>query len=178
MQEETRHFTTQLAVIGSGIAGFAAAIFAVNRKITTAQIGNTGAVAYTTGYLDLLGKEDKAQTAVTDPWQALEALRNSQPNHPLSRVPVADIHRGFDEFTAFLGECGLAYSQPKESNHHRPDPGWHPEADALRPGHHGRRTTGLCRRETLRHRRFYRIKRLQRPPGGCQSARPLAGPWH
>ncbi len=55
MKEEARNFETDLAVIGSGIAGFAASIFAVNRKINCAQVGNTGAVAYTTGYLDLLG---------------------------------------------------------------------------------------------------------------------------
>lgn len=116
MKEQTRHFTTQLAVIGSGIAGFAASIFAVNRKIATAQIGNTGAVAYTTGYLDLLGKQDDAAITVTDPWQALENLRKAQPKHPLSRIPTADIHRGFDEFTAFLGECGIAYSRPGVKN--------------------------------------------------------------
>jgi glycerol-3-phosphate dehydrogenase subunit B len=116
MQEEVRQFTSQLAIIGSGLAGFAASIFAVNRKITTAQIGNTGALAYTTGYLDLLGKMDNTPTSVTDPWQALEKLRKDQPRHPLSRVPTSDIHRGFEEFTAFLGECGLAYSRPGKSN--------------------------------------------------------------
>ena len=55
MSDEARHFTTELAVIGSGLAGFAASIFALKRNIKTAQIGNTGAIAYTTGYLDLLG---------------------------------------------------------------------------------------------------------------------------
>ena len=116
MKEEIRHFTTQLAVIGSGIAGFAASIFAVNRKIATAQIGNTGAVAYTTGYLDLLGKRDGAPAAVIDPWQALEDLRGTQPDHPLSRIAITDIRQGFDEFTAFLGACGLAYSRAGDRN--------------------------------------------------------------
>ncbi len=116
MKEETRNFTTQLAVIGSGIAGFAASIFALNRQIATAQIGNTGAVAYTTGYLDLLGKLDESAAAVTDPWQALAELRKSQPAHPLSRIPAAEIRRSFDEFTAFLGECGIAYSRSFENN--------------------------------------------------------------
>ncbi len=116
MKEETRHFNTQLAIIGSGIAGFAASIFAVNRKIATAQIGNTGALAYTTGYLDLLGKQDDEQAAIADPWRALEELRKNQPNHPLSRIPTADIHNGFDEFTAFFGEYGLAYSRPGANN--------------------------------------------------------------
>jgi len=116
MPEETRHFTTQLAVIGSGIAGFAASIFALNRHITTAQIGNTGAVAYTTGYLDLLGKLDETAESVTDPWQALKILRTTQPKHPLSRIDEADIHQGFAEFTAFLAAEGIAYSTPGKTN--------------------------------------------------------------
>jgi glycerol-3-phosphate dehydrogenase subunit B len=111
-----RHFTTQLAVIGSGIAGFAASIFAVNRKIATAQVGNTGAVAYTTGYLDLIGKLDGTPGVVGDPWQALQRLREIEPKHPLCRVAAGDVRQAFAEFTAFLGECGLAYSTPGAGN--------------------------------------------------------------
>jgi glycerol-3-phosphate dehydrogenase subunit B len=113
---EPRHFTTQLAVIGSGIAGFAASIFAINRKIVTAQVGNTGAVAYTTGYLDLIGKLGGAAGLVTDPWQALASLRETEPEHPLCRVPADDIQQAFTEFTGFLGACGLTYSAPGRSN--------------------------------------------------------------
>ncbi|KJS02560.1 MAG: hypothetical protein VR65_05050 [Desulfobulbaceae bacterium BRH_c16a] len=116
MKEEVRNLTTQLAVIGSGIAGFAASIFAVRRNIAVAQIGNTGAVAYTTGYLDLLGKEDGSPAAVIDPWQALDTLAATQPDHPLAKIPAADIRRSFTEFTAFLGECGIAYGKPQDHN--------------------------------------------------------------
>lgn len=116
MKDEPRNFTTKLAIIGSGIAGFAASIFAVNRKIYTAQIGNTGAVAYTTGYLDLLGKLRETTEAVTDPWLALEELRTNEPNHPLSGISAADIHQGFTEFTTFLSDCGIAYTRPGKTN--------------------------------------------------------------
>lgn len=116
MTQRVRHFTTQLAVIGTGIAGFAASIFALNRNLATALVGNTGAVAYTTGYLDLLGRPDGSSASVADPWQALELLRTTQPKHPLSRVAVADIHQGFEQFTAFLGESGIAYSHPGDRN--------------------------------------------------------------
>jgi glycerol-3-phosphate dehydrogenase subunit B len=115
MNDEPRHFSTQLAVIGSGIAGFAASIFALKRKIATAQVGNTGSVAYTTGYLDLIGKLDGG-SVVDNPWQALDRLRATEPRHPLSRVSAPDIERAFGEFTAFLGECGLAYSAPGRHN--------------------------------------------------------------
>ncbi len=116
MIEQPRIFATELAVIGSGIAGFAASVFAVNRKISTALAGNSGAVAYTTGYLDLLGKLDGSPATITDPWHALEQLREAQPGHPLSRVAVADIRRGFDEFTTFLGETGIVYSRAGAGN--------------------------------------------------------------
>ena len=116
MKEDARFFKTDLAIIGSGIAGFAASIFALNRKINTAQIGNTGAVAYTTGYLDLLGKVAGSTGTVDNPWQALDQLREQQPDHPLSSIPANDIQRGFNEFTSFLGECGIAYTTPQQSN--------------------------------------------------------------
>ncbi len=116
MNEGLRHFTVQLAVIGSGIAGFAASVFALNRNISTAQTGNTGALAYTTGYLDLLGRLDGATAAVDDPWQALDELRATSPDHPLCRVPAAEIRHGFEEFTTFLGEHGIAYAGPGDRN--------------------------------------------------------------
>ena len=117
MKEEIRNITTQLAVIGSGIAGFAASIFALQRKIATAQIGNTGAVAYTTGYLDLLGHTvGSPGFSVADPWVALQSLATTQPNHPLTKIDPADIRQSFTQFTAFLGECGIAYSEPQDTN--------------------------------------------------------------
>ena len=116
MRGQPRDLTTQLAVIGSGMAGFAASIFAVNRNITTTLVGNAGALAYTTGYLDLLGRLDGSPAAVTDPWQALENLRETQTRHPLSRIAITDIRRSIDEFAAFLGEAGMTYSRPGKHN--------------------------------------------------------------
>lgn len=116
MTQDTRHFTTELAVIGSGLAGFSASIFALNRGICTAQVGNTGAVAYTTGYLDLLGKLDGATGVVADPWLALQSLRDSAPKHPLCGVSEADIRQAFTEFTTFLGEFGVSYNPPGTHN--------------------------------------------------------------
>ena len=95
MKEEIRHFDTELAVIGSGIAGCAASIFALNRGIKTAQVGNTGAVAYTTGYLDLLGAIEGSAAAVDNPWDGLEQLKKSQPDHPLSRIACSGYDRRF-----------------------------------------------------------------------------------
>ncbi len=117
MKQEARHFETDLAVIGSGLAGFAASTFALNRGIRTAQAGNTGAVAYTTGYLDLLGRVNSTDTCpLTDPWAGLHELAITQPRHPLARVPEYAIRAAFQEFTAFLGDCGILYSQAGATN--------------------------------------------------------------
>ena len=117
MNDEARHFTTELAVIGSGLAGFAASIFALKRNIKTAQIGNTGAIAYTTGYLDLLGSlAPESSTPIDDPWRGIERLQRTQPDHPLSRISKKDIRTAFEQFTSFLGECGISYTAPSEKN--------------------------------------------------------------
>ncbi len=115
MKQPPRQVNTQLAVIGSGMAGFAASIFALNRHIGTTQLGNTGALAYTTGYLDLLGMEAD-RSAVGNPWQALERLASTEPLHPLCRLAPSDIRQAFTEFTAFLGEFGVSYTEPGERN--------------------------------------------------------------
>ena len=117
MSDEARHFTTELAVIGSGLAGFAASVFALKRNIITAQIGNTGAIAYTTGYLDLLGSPAPDHHAlIDDPWLGIERLRTSHPHHPLCQIARNDIHTAFEQFTDFLDECGIAYTPPSEKN--------------------------------------------------------------
>lgn len=117
MITETRHFTTDLAVIGSGLAGFAASTFALKRGISTAQAGNTGAIAYTTGYLDLYGYQQGEEPGmILDPWEGIARLRQSQPDHPLATIAEADIRTAFTEFTEFLGECGIAYTAPAATN--------------------------------------------------------------
>lgn len=116
MTDEIRQIKTDLAIIGSGIAGFAASIFALNKNISTSQVGNTGAVAYTTGYLDLLGTIEGTTEKIVDPWQELENLKSSNPAHPLNKVPEKDIKESFNQFTAFLNECGISYNGAAEKN--------------------------------------------------------------
>jgi len=117
MIQEPRHHKAQLAVIGSGMAGLAASVFALGRGIATAQVGNTGAVAYTTGYLDLLGCHPVATgTLLEDPWAGLDALRGDEPRHPLARVVDEDIRAAFSEFIGVLGRLGVRYSEPGEQN--------------------------------------------------------------
>jgi len=112
--QEPRDYQVQLAVIGSGLAGFAASIFALDRGLATAQVGNTGAIAYTTGYLDLLGVE--AGQVLDSPWEGLDRLRQQAPDHPLSRISDDDIRTALQRFTRVLSDMGIGYSEPGNRN--------------------------------------------------------------
>lgn len=114
MIKETKHYKTQLAIIGSGLAGFAASVFALGRNIPCAQVGNTGAIAYTTGYFDLLGGHQ--QQLLDDPWKGLTLLREAEPDHPLSRIDKESIRAAFDQFTQTLTEMGIAYTPVEKQN--------------------------------------------------------------
>lgn len=114
MIKKTRQYQTQLAIIGAGIAGSAASIFALNRGIKTVQIGNTGALAYTSGYLDLLGINHG--DVISDPWQGLQQLREQEPQHPYSKLDNNEIKNAFDEFIDSLQDMGLSYSKVAHSN--------------------------------------------------------------
>ena len=103
-----------MAVVGTGLAGFATSLFALDRGFSVAQVGNTGSIAYTSGYLDLLGYHDNGR--LDAPWAGLQRLREDEPGHPLSRVSEHEIRRAFGRFTAALSEMGVGYSVPGEHN--------------------------------------------------------------
>jgi glycerol-3-phosphate dehydrogenase subunit B len=117
MKEKTRVISTDLTVVGSGLAGFAASIFALSRNINTTQVGDSGAVTYTTGYLDLLGYHfPNSMELLADPWLGLQQLREIQPNHPLNSITESEIRNAFKQVTDFLTGSGIRYSQPGKEN--------------------------------------------------------------
>lgn len=114
MIRRSRRFKSDLAVVGSGIAGCAATVFAQARGLKTTQIGNTGALAYTSGYFDLLGVTEGSY--IKSPWQGLAQLREKEPDHPYAKLSDEDIRDAFGEFIKTLGQMGLNYSCSSDSN--------------------------------------------------------------
>lgn len=103
--------TCDLCVIGSGLAGMSAALFAANRGLGTVLVGRTGEIIFATGLLDLMGVHPlKDGRLWSDPWAAIEALVQDLPQHPYGRIPVQAIHAAFEEITAFFQTQGLAYT--------------------------------------------------------------------
>ena len=114
MTQQKRQIKTDLAVIGTGLAGIAASIFALNRGLTCATAGNTGALAYTTGYLDLLGFHNGS--FVSNPWKSLDELKTINPKHPLANLSPEEINQAFSLFTSFIGQFGIGYTEPGPAN--------------------------------------------------------------
>ena len=114
MIKQPRRHSAELLVIGSGLAGMAASLFALERGIDVAQVGNSGAIAFTTGYLDLLGCDGRG--FVDDPWRALMRLREDEPRHPLATIAEDDIRAAFASFTRTLTDMGLGYTAPGQHN--------------------------------------------------------------
>jgi glycerol-3-phosphate dehydrogenase subunit B len=104
-------------VIGAGMTGMAAALFAARRRIATVQVGLPAEIIYASGLIDLLGVHpiEKARRW-RNPWAALAALSRSCPQNPFSRLSRDDIRAALDEVIDFLAAAGLPYRRYKNRN--------------------------------------------------------------
>ncbi len=107
----------ELLVIGRGMAGMAAALFAANRGLSTVQVGMTGGLIFASGLLDLLGVyplHEKKQWE--DPWAGIDLLVQDLPNHPYARLKREEIQGALHEVLSFLEEHGLPYARQDARN--------------------------------------------------------------
>lgn len=120
-----------VAVVGAGLAGAAAGLFAARAGHETVQVGPMGGVLFASGLFDLLVVHPVASPHATgdaappvlpesrvwdDPWAALAALRRDEPRHPLARVSDADLRAAFGAMIAALDGVGLDYAPPDGAN--------------------------------------------------------------
>lgn len=104
-------------VVGAGMAGMAAALFATRKGLSVAQAGLTGETLYASGLFDLYGVAHGSSAAFIDnPWQGLQALRHTHPDHPFCKVAPEQIREGLDVLTGFLETAGLAYKGYADRN--------------------------------------------------------------
>ena len=106
-----------VAVIGAGMAGMAAALFAAERGLSCIQIGSGGGILFASGLLDLLAVQPVAQHRLwQSPFEALAALAREQHAHPLAQVDPLAIRTAFQRFVAALTSAGMPYAQMGEHN--------------------------------------------------------------
>ncbi|HKJ98722.1 MAG TPA: glycerol-3-phosphate dehydrogenase subunit GlpB [Desulfotignum sp.] len=104
-----------LAVVGTGMAGMAASIFARNRGISTVQVGQVSEIGFSSGCLDLFSIIPGRQPAVFgNPFDGMDALVKKMPCHPYSKVTHAQIRRAFAQFTEFMGSAGIFFHGPEK----------------------------------------------------------------
>ncbi len=116
MTDKTTH-KFDLAIIGTGMAGMAAAVFAANRGISTALVGSLGESWFTSGLIDLMGVHPIGNgNTWSDPWAAIEAVKKDIPDHPYARLPEKNINMALQEFDAFLDQAGLPYQSHEGMN--------------------------------------------------------------
>jgi glycerol-3-phosphate dehydrogenase subunit B len=106
-----------VCVVGSGMAGMSAALFAANRGLATVLVGRTGEIIFATGLLDLLGVHPLEEGKTwSDPWAGMAALVKDLPRHPYARLTAGDIRTALDEVLRFFEANGLAYAGFPERN--------------------------------------------------------------
>jgi glycerol-3-phosphate dehydrogenase subunit B len=104
-------------IIGAGMAGMSAALFAARRGISTVQVGLTGETLYASGLFDLYGvAHGNTRELIDDPWQGLKQLQQTHPQHPFCRVSSSQIRSAMDGLTAFLGHAGHPYAGYPDKN--------------------------------------------------------------
>ncbi len=109
--------TCDLTVIGAGMAGMAATLFAVNRGVKTIQVGRSGEIVFSSGLLDLLGIHPISASQIwDDPWAGIDELVHDMPGHPYSRVKKEDIEDAFSELLTFFKNVGHPYSRYANRN--------------------------------------------------------------
>lgn len=107
----------QVAVIGAGMAGMSAAIFAANRGLSTVIVGKASEISFSSGCLDLFFRIPGARMpGFLNPFSGIQALTKVQPDHPYSNVCRDEIVQGFEEFTGFMNGAGIQYHCTPGSN--------------------------------------------------------------
>lgn len=107
---DIKEIETDLMVIGSGMAGMAAAYFAARRHIDAVQAGITGGINFASGLLDVLGVHPVSMAKrVTDPWKGLERLVREEPDHPYGRMTIGEVQTAMTQCLEFLARAGIPY---------------------------------------------------------------------
>ena len=114
--ENNTEIKTDLAIIGAGMAGMAAAVFAANRGISAVVVGGAGAFEYSSGLLDLWALTRPELKVCKNPWQGIGQISKFWPRHPFLKMGELDIGKAFDELTAALGKNGLPYGGHPSKN--------------------------------------------------------------
>lgn len=108
---------TKLTIIGTGMAGMAAACFASKHRIETIQVGVNSGIIYASGFLDLMGVHPiERHLSWSNPWQAINQLVTDIPDHPYARLRKPEIEAAMKQFLDFMNAANQPYLFNKNQN--------------------------------------------------------------
>jgi glycerol-3-phosphate dehydrogenase subunit B len=117
MSPKPKQYFCELLVIGTGMTGMAAALFAAMEKIDVILVGITAEIGFASGLLDLLGVHPiESGTVLTDPWQGIKALCQAEPNHPYAHLKPDQIKKAWQLFLTFLEESRYPHVTLSDQN--------------------------------------------------------------
>jgi len=114
---EIKTHKSKLTIIGTGVAGMAAACFASQHQLDIIQIGVNSGMFYSSGFFDLMGIHPiETQLAWNNPWQAINQLVADIPNHPYARLRKSEIETAMNQFLDFMETADRPYMFNKNQN--------------------------------------------------------------
>jgi glycerol-3-phosphate dehydrogenase subunit B len=107
---KTHDLSCDLFVIGQGLSGMSAALFAVNRGLKVCQAGAASPLVFHSGLFDFLSSvPGQGNKNLANPWKELDELKGLHPHHPYAKISKREIRSAFDEVATFLSSEGLYY---------------------------------------------------------------------
>ena len=117
--ENKNQLNCKLAVIGTGMAGIAASVFASNRGLDVVQVGDSSEINFASGCLDLLAVNPLGSLKYfKNPWEGIDSLLNVNPDHPYGFVSKDSIRSGLNEFSGFMSSVNLPCKNYHKKNQH------------------------------------------------------------
>jgi glycerol-3-phosphate dehydrogenase subunit B len=106
-----------LMIIGTGMAGMSAAVFAAARGLSVVQAGRTGEIIFSSGLIDLMGVYPLQERRQWDnPWEAIGTLCRERPQHPYAKLTEDEIRSALTEMFQFLDKAGIPYYWREDRN--------------------------------------------------------------
>lgn len=120
LQKNNQVLDCQVAVIGAGMAGMAATIFAAGKGLSSICVGKASEISFSSGCLDLFSRIPATATceprSFSNPFEGIETLIKAQPHHPYAKISREEIVQGVEEFTGFMNQAGIQYYCTPETN--------------------------------------------------------------
>lgn len=111
-----------VAVIGGGIAGYSAALRALQAGKSGVNQPRAKCAAFSSGSIDVLGRLPDG-SVVNQPFDALSALQQQVPEHPYSKVGRKNSEKGLMWFKRTLDSAHVPlHHEPDGANHWRITP--------------------------------------------------------